>query len=275
MNVTADEIDLDATNNSATQLNTVKAVRTLTAAKAGTGSGTVTSGPGLGNGLNCGNACSEMFLDGAVVQLAASPDPNSTFDGWSGACTGDSCVLTMDDDKSVTATFDALPDFTMNPTSANLTLPQGGQTSEPISFIAVAGFKGNIAVTCNVSGKVPVPTCSVSPSSVSAGSSVTLQVAAPKMSAALVPAILESSETRFAAVCVPFAMIACLFDLGLDKKRAKTWMLCLLLLMASIIPAACGGGSSSKPTPQSYEVTVTGVSGSITHTITVNVTVGQ
>jgi ABC-type glycerol-3-phosphate transport system substrate-binding protein len=70
-------------------------------------------------------------------------------------------------------------------------------------------------------------------------------------------------------------MFACLFGLGLDKKRGKTWMLCLLLLMACILPAACGGESSSKPTPQSYVVTVTGASGSITHTITVNVTVGQ
>jgi hypothetical protein len=77
---------------------------TLTVAKAGTGSGTVTSNPA---GINCGTTCSASYDEGTLVTLSASPDSNSTFTGWSGAgCSGTgTCQVTMDASKSVTATF--------------------------------------------------------------------------------------------------------------------------------------------------------------------------
>src|SRR5437762_4553859 len=44
------------------------------------------------------------------VTLTATPDPGSRLTGWSGACTGTgSCVLDMNSDKQVTATFDRNP----------------------------------------------------------------------------------------------------------------------------------------------------------------------
>jgi hypothetical protein len=76
---------------------------TLTATLAGTGSGTVTSNPA---GIDCGVTCSATNALGATVTLTATPDAISTFTGWSGACTGTgSCVVFIDDTKSVTATF--------------------------------------------------------------------------------------------------------------------------------------------------------------------------
>ena len=76
---------------------------TLSVAKAGTGSGTVTSSP---VGINCGSDCSEAFASGASVTLTAAPAAGSTFAGWSGACTGSgSCVVSMTQARSVTATF--------------------------------------------------------------------------------------------------------------------------------------------------------------------------
>jgi hypothetical protein len=80
---------------------------TLTVARAGNGSGTVTSSP---PGITCGTDCSEAFPAGTVVTLTATPDPGagrSTFVGWGGACTGTGpCQVTMDGLKFVTATFD-------------------------------------------------------------------------------------------------------------------------------------------------------------------------
>ena len=58
---------------------------TLTVAKAGTGSGTVTSSPA---GINCGATCSASFPAATVVTLTAAPAAGSTFAGWSGACSG-------------------------------------------------------------------------------------------------------------------------------------------------------------------------------------------
>jgi uncharacterized repeat protein (TIGR01451 family) len=275
MNVTARETDADPTNNSKTQVSTVKAVHKLAVTKVGSGTGIVTSGPGLGRGVNCGSVCTETFFEGVVVQLAASPDPRSSFDGWGGACSGDACLLTMNGDKAVTATFDATPDFAISPASANLTTAWGGQASEPVGFAAAGGFAGNITVTCSVNGSTPLPTCNISPGSVTAGGSAILTVNVAKLAAAV--HANESTEFEMAyAICLPFGMVGCLLGTTFDRKRARKWMACLLVLIAGFLPVACGGAGPSKTIPQqSYVVTITAVSGTITHAATVNLTVGQ
>ena len=78
----------------------------LTITKAGTGDGRVTSAP---VGIDCDVDCIEPYDTGTMVTLTASRDGTSTFDGWSGDCTGTgTCVVTMDGPKSVTATFTRL-----------------------------------------------------------------------------------------------------------------------------------------------------------------------
>jgi hypothetical protein len=75
----------------------------LTVLKAGNGSGIVTSVP---SGINCGGDCSQVFTQGTPVTLTAEAALNSTFEGWSGACTGaGTCAITMNTDTEVTATF--------------------------------------------------------------------------------------------------------------------------------------------------------------------------
>jgi arylsulfatase A-like enzyme len=78
--------------------------QTLTLDTSGAGTGTVTSAP---DGLTCQTGCERPFLQDAVVTLTATPDDGSTFVGWSGGgCSGaDECVLSMDADHEVTATF--------------------------------------------------------------------------------------------------------------------------------------------------------------------------
>jgi Tol biopolymer transport system component len=76
---------------------------TLSVAKSGTGSGTVTSSP---VGINCGADCSEAYPAGTSVTLTTVPAAGSTFSAWSGACTGSgACVVSMTQARSVTATF--------------------------------------------------------------------------------------------------------------------------------------------------------------------------
>jgi M6 family metalloprotease-like protein len=78
----------------------------LTVAKAGTGSGTVTSSTG---GIACGATCSATYASGTVVTLTAAAAGGSSFSGWSGACAGTGpCVVTMSAARSVTATFGAV-----------------------------------------------------------------------------------------------------------------------------------------------------------------------
>ncbi|MDQ3918921.1 MAG: Ig-like domain repeat protein, partial [Acidobacteriota bacterium] len=94
--------------------------RVLSVSRAGTGTGTVTSSPA---GINCGATCSSVYTDGAVITLTATPDATAAFAGWSGDCTGTGpCTVTMDANKSVTATFNFVPP----PTSVKISQVYGG-----------------------------------------------------------------------------------------------------------------------------------------------------
>jgi len=72
-----------------------------------TGSGTVTSSPAA---IDCGTTCSAQFT-GGMVTLTATPSADSSFSGWSGACSGSStkCYVSMNSYKSVGATFVSTP----------------------------------------------------------------------------------------------------------------------------------------------------------------------
>ena len=68
------------------------------------GTGTVTSAPA---GINCLGDCDEIYNQGTMVMLTATPEAPSTFVSWSGNCAGPvpTCSVTMDAAKTVTATF--------------------------------------------------------------------------------------------------------------------------------------------------------------------------
>lgn len=76
----------------------------LTVTKAGNGSGTVTPAA-----VNCGSTiCSANYPSSSSVTLTATATSGSTFSGWSGEnCSGTSstCVVSMTQARSVTATF--------------------------------------------------------------------------------------------------------------------------------------------------------------------------
>lgn len=79
---------------------------TLTVKVVGTGAGTVVSTDGQ---IDCPTVCEATYAGDETVVLRGEWDlTTATFDGWSGDCMGNTlCTLTMDGDKSVTATFTA------------------------------------------------------------------------------------------------------------------------------------------------------------------------
>jgi hypothetical protein len=78
--------------------------RTLTVTQAGGGTGAVSGSPA---GIDCGSTCSGSFDFGTAVTLTASATSGSSFSGWGGACSGSAltCSVTMDGDKTVSASF--------------------------------------------------------------------------------------------------------------------------------------------------------------------------
>ena len=274
MNVSANESDLALANNSATQITTVVPTFTLTVVKTGNGSGTIQSN----STIDCGTTCSATFLSGTLVSLSAVPSASSTFSNWSGACTGtdpNGCSVTLNSDQSVTATFNTPPDFTLTPAAMSLTMKRGGQVSDVLTFPAQGGFSGSIALACSVSGPSPMPTCGISPASVTPGTNATLTVNASALTAALTPPTFERAGMLSAAL-LPLGLFGCVLATGFDKKRRRHWALCFLILVATILPAGCSSGSSTPikgPPTQNYKVTVTATSGTLQHSTAVSVTV--
>ncbi|MGB5097536.1 MAG: hypothetical protein WBN82_06490 [Porticoccaceae bacterium] len=130
----------------------------LTVTKAGTGAGTVTNG----TIINCDAAltdCSESFNTVSSVVLTAAPAGGSTFAGWSGGgCSGTAptCTVNMNDNKTVTATFNVASACGTQPAdvtvvdTGNLNVEWRQQTFFPLpqtitafKVTAPAGFAGH------------------------------------------------------------------------------------------------------------------------------------
>jgi hypothetical protein len=105
----------------------------LSARKAGTGSGFVSSisdrSPVSPSQIGCGNICDGYYELGTVVTLTATPDTGSNFTRWDGCDTvsGATCTVTMNAARSVTATF-TVQTFSLNVTKSGL-LTTGSVTS--------------------------------------------------------------------------------------------------------------------------------------------------
>ena len=99
----------------------------LTVQKDGSGSGTVNSSP---TGIDCGSDCTEDYNENTQVILTAVPVTDSSFFGWTGGgCSGTgTCLVTMDQAQSVTATFE-----TVHVPTHSLTVQKDGAGSGAVS----------------------------------------------------------------------------------------------------------------------------------------------
>ena len=100
----------------------------LTITRAGAGSGNVSSTP---SGIDCGSTCTQSFAVDTSVTLTAAPSVGSAFSGWSGDCSGTgSCTVTLSSNRSVTASFSAIPapDLGDAVDAPSLTWTTGGNT---------------------------------------------------------------------------------------------------------------------------------------------------
>jgi len=242
---------------------------------AGSGSGTVTSNP---VGISCGTQCSATFVGGIAVTLTSAPASSSTFSGWSGACSGSAaCTLTLAAVESVTATFVA-SDFSLSPASGSLTVQAGSQVNDVIGISPQSGaFNSAIQFSCTVMGPAPMPTCGVSPSSVTPGANpanTTLTVSAPSGNAGVTTSIDWRFCRQAFTALFGLAIFARTLVAGVKKQRWQSWALHSFLLLLIGTLAGCGG-SSNNTGPLSYAVTVTGSAnaGALQHSVQINVSV--
>lgn len=138
----------------------------LTVERTGTGVGTVTSSPA---GIDCGSDCTESLREGAQLILTATSGPDGIFAGWGGGVcmdTATTCVVTLDQARTVTAEFTCTGSttfaytgvtqtFTVPACATSLTIDaygaEGGTSTGEVGGLNVLGGRGAYA-----KGTVPV-----------------------------------------------------------------------------------------------------------------------
>ncbi|MBI5381124.1 MAG: putative Ig domain-containing protein [Opitutae bacterium] len=112
---------------------------TLTTTTAGTGSGTVSANP-----------AGPTYAEGTVVTLTATAASGSTFAGWSGDGTGSTTrLVTMDGNKSVTATFNIIPATTYTLTTTTAGTGSGTVSANPAGPTYTAGTVVTLTATAS------------------------------------------------------------------------------------------------------------------------------
>jgi uncharacterized protein (TIGR03118 family) len=163
------------------------------------------------------------------------------------------------------------PNFSLNISASSATVMAGSSTTLMISASAVGGFNSQIALTCSAPTGL---TCSLSPSTISPGSSAASSTLT--LSAASTP---PTGGYPYLAALLPGLG---LFGTVLTTRRRKPFTrnhlmgmsILGLLLLSSLFTFGCGS-SSGKPTTVTSQtnLTVTGTSGTLSHSVPVTVTV--
>jgi hypothetical protein len=163
------------------------------------------------------------------------------------------------------------PTFTISSTTTAQTIQPGGTATYAVTASAVNGTFPN-AVTLAASGLPAGATATFSPTSITPGSSSatsTLTIQTEKTAAA---ATTKSAPWPLAVPAL--ALIGFFF---LPGKRRRRWITLAVLLFASLgafsALTACGGGFGMTAGATSYNITVTGSSGSVQQSTTVQLTV--
>jgi phospholipase C len=120
----------------------------LTVSTLGTGTGGVTSSPsGIACSTGSTGTCFDNFAQGTQITLTAAPTNNSTFGGWTGACSGASstCQVTVTGATSVSATFTAPVTYQIAVTLAGT--GTGTVTSSTGGIACTTGSAANCSAT--------------------------------------------------------------------------------------------------------------------------------
>jgi hypothetical protein len=278
---------------SASSITTAQALMVTVTVNGGTGNPTPTGSVTLSSGAYTSSATA-LSSGAATITIAAGALATGT-DTLAAVYTPDAgsstAYASASGSVSVTVTTAANPDFALS-NGGNITVSPGATTGNTSTIMVTpsGGFTGTVDLTCvtvGPTGATDPATCGLSPTFVNVMSAspenatVTAFTTAPTSAAMLPPRIRGGRWYATGG-----AALACLLLLGIPARRrgwrAMLGVFVLLVLLAGGVVSCTsgakkggggGGGGNPGTTAGTYTITVTGVSGSTTHTTVVTVTV--
>jgi subtilase family serine protease len=183
-------------------------------------------------------------------------------------------------------TLDAFFGLAASPSPVTIT-SAGKSGTSTVTVSSETGFAGTINLTCQVLNTVAEMGCTVSPTSVALSGTTTSATTTLHVSTTAPHAVTTNSNATMAWLAVGGTSLLGSVVLGASMRRRSGMLLGLLFICIALSSISCGGGSNNNKNnggglgnttdpgtaAGSYVVTVTGTSGSISHSVNVTITV--
>ena len=252
-------------------VNTTSAAKTVTLTNTGNAALTISSITSSGDFAVSNNPCGASLAAGANCVISVTFTPTAA-----GARTG---TLTITDNAggspqmvSLTGTGTSPPpDFTLSAAPTTVTVARGAvSTPVTITVNPTNGFNSAVALTC--AGAPANSACTLSPASITPPTTSALTFTAHAM---LVPLPMTKPAPPLNMLrIVPLFFVLMLLFLLRSTQRFRTRLAMVSAIIICVTLAACGsGGPDNKTAKGTYPLTITGTSGTLTHPVTVTVTV--
>jgi subtilase family serine protease len=166
-------------------------------------------------------------------------------------------------------------DFVLNVAGGGNATITAGQTAiykNVVSLTDVNGFSFSVVLSCSTNA--PMSTCSAAPSSLVQGTNATIRVFTTQHGSVL-PWRLPTGILRHVPIWL-LLMFATLFLTFAAQNRRRRLVVAIplaLVLLSIMFESACASNPTGGTSVGNYTVSVTGVSGTIAHTITLGLTV--